>query len=403
MAKEKLTMLQIKNAPAPSKLMDGGGLIVTKRNSGSVSFSFRYAIKGERTELGLGGLGSMTLKRAREIASDYRLLHVQGINPEIEHKKKNETIAEIVVTKERVYTVEELLKITYEKERLNLKESAAPRWFSPLAIHVIPKIGHIDIEELTQEDVVDMIRPIWKEKHETADKALRRLRMSIKLAKTMKLDVSDDVVNNAKIILGRVVVKPKHIPHMDYAEVPNFYVKIVKDNFVSSLALRLTILTALRSTPIRNAKFSWINYQEKTLIVPKEFMKSTLDKAEDFVVPLCDESFRVIEACRPTSKRDYLFYGSKGIISDATISDYMKRMNLKARPHGFRTSMRTWLAENRDLPERFEAFEMMLAHEVGGKVERVYKQAKFLEERREYQKLWSNYVISKLDLKAEVA
>ena len=38
----------------------------------------------------------------------------------------------------------------------------------------------------------------------------------------------------------------------------------------------------------------------------------------------------------------------------------MERRGLEARPHGFRTSLRTWLAETTDAPH--EVAEAMLSH-----------------------------------------
>jgi integrase len=51
-----------------------------------------------------------------------------------------------------------------------------------------------------------------------------------------------------------------------------------------------------------------------------------------------------------------------------TLSMHMKRRGMKARPHGFRTSLRVWLAEQTDASR--EIAETILAHTVGGKVER---------------------------------
>jgi integrase len=74
---------------------------------------------------------------------------------------------------------------------------------------------------------------------------------------------------------------------------------------------------------------------------------------------------------------------------------YLRRRKLAATAHGFRTTLRTWLAENREIPDRRDVFETMLAHKVSGnKIERAYNKALFLEERRQYGQLWSDYVVS---------
>ncbi|CAK01954.1 phage integrase [Bartonella tribocorum] len=58
----------------------------------------------------------------------------------------------------------------------------------------------------------------------------------------------------------------------------------------------------------------------------------------------------------------------------------MQQIGLEARPHGFRSSLRNWLAETTNAP--YEVAETILAHTVGGKVERAYRRTDYLEQRR---------------------
>jgi integrase len=83
----------------------------------------------------------------------------------------------------------------------------------------------------------------------------------------------------------------------------------------------------------------------------------------------------------------------KGVISDATMSRLMERREMAARPHGFRSSLRDWIAETTDTP--FDVAEMMLAHKVGGKTERAYKRTDFIEQRRKLLERWANHVTGK--------
>jgi integrase len=188
-------------------------------------------------------------------------------------------------------------------------------------------------------------------------------------------------------------------PHqsMPYKDIPNFYKDLTEDPSTTALALRFTILTALRSNPVRNARFEHINDSDRTITIPAIFMKAKKGLNEEFTVPISSELGHVIELCRDRQVRGYLFYGSKGVISDNTITMYLRRRKLAATAHGFRTTLRTWLAENREIPDRRDVFETMLAHKVSGnKIERAYNKALFLEERRQYGQLWSDYVVSKV-------
>ena len=68
------------------------------------------------------------------------------------------------------------------------------------------------------------------------------------------------------------------------------------------------------------------------------------------------------------------------MISDATMARLMERRGMEARPHGFRSSLRTWLAETTDAPH--EVAEAMLAHMTDNKVVRTYRQTDYLDRRR---------------------
>ena len=73
-----------------------------------------------------------------------------------------------------------------------------------------------------------------------------------------------------------------------------------------------------------------------------------------------------------------------------TLSRMMERRGLEARPHGFRTSSRAWLAEATDAPH--EVAETMLGHVVDGSVVRAYRRTDFLEQRRVLVERWADHV-----------
>ena len=64
---------------------------------------------------------------------------------------------------------------------------------------------------------------------------------------------------------------------------------------------------------------------------------------------------------------------------------------MKERPHGFRSSLRTWLSEATDAPR--EVAETVLAHVTGTSVERAYRRTDFLEQRRVLMERWSDHVV----------
>jgi len=126
-------------------------------------------------------------------------------------------------------------------------------------------------------------------------------------------------------------------------------------------------------------------------IVPGEDMKGRRGRTPDYRVPLAPEAQRIIELAKPHARNGFLFPNTRGgVISDMTLSRHMERRGLEARPHGFRTSLRTWLAECTDAPH--EVAEGMLAHVTDSGVVRAYRRTDFLEQRRKLAERWADYV-----------
>jgi integrase len=175
---------------------------------------------------------------------------------------------------------------------------------------------------------------------------------------------------------------------MVWADVPGFYASL-EEPTLTHLALRLLILTGVRSSPLRTIRLDQIEGDVWT--VPAENMKGRKGATEAFRVPLSLEAQRIIDLARPHARNGFLFPNTRGgVISDMTLSRMMERRVLEARPHGFRTSLRTWLAEATDAPH--EVAEAMLAHVVDGGVVRAYRRTDYLEQRRALAERWADHV-----------
>ena len=66
-----LTSAFLKSAPT-GKHIDGAGLWFIKRPDGGAQWMLRVSLGGKRREMGLGGFPDVSLKEARELATDYR-------------------------------------------------------------------------------------------------------------------------------------------------------------------------------------------------------------------------------------------------------------------------------------------------------------------------------------------
>ena len=134
----------------------------------------------------------------------------------------------------------------------------------------------------------------------------------------------------------------------------------------------------MRCFALRHIQVNQIDDQIWT--VPWQNRKGQVDKVSDFRMALSDQVRDIIKLALPFEKDGYLFPDiRKGVISDATMSRMMQRRGMIARPHGFRSSLRTWLADCKDALE--EVAETILSHSPGNRVVKAYRRTDFFEQR----------------------
>jgi integrase len=159
-------------------------------------------------------------------------------------------------------------------------------------------------------------------------------------------------------------------------------------------------LTSVRSNPLRTLRLEQI--EDDVWTVPAEAMKGRKGATDPFRVPLSTEAKRIVDLARPHARNGFLFPNTRGgVISDTTLSRMMERRGLEARPHGFRTSLRTWLAETTDAPH--EVAEAMLAHVIDGGVVRAYRRTDYLEQRAKLADRWADHVTGGAGLVVKLA
>ncbi len=380
-ARNRLSAAFVKRAPA-GKWCDGAGLWLVKRDDGGAQWVLRYTLHGRRREMGLGG-SDVSLAEARRIAERWRAVAAAGRDP------MKERDAEIRAARREDITLAVLTADAFEARKAELKgDGKAGRWMSPLEVHVLPKLGRVPITDIDQRDIRDCLAPIWHTKPEAARKALNRLGIVLKHAAALGIEVDLQAPDKARALLGKSRHEPKHIPALHWRDVPAFYASLAEPT-LTHLALRLLILTGVRSAPLRFLRLEQIDGGVWT--IPGEAMKGRKGGTADFRVPLAPEALRCIDLARPHARDGFLFPSQRrGVISDATMSRLMERRGMEARPHGFRSSLRDWLAECTDAPH--ELAETVLGHVAGSKVVTSYRRTDFLEQRRVLMARWADHV-----------
>lgn len=206
-------------------------------------------------------------------------------------------------------------------------------------------------------------------------------------AAALDLPVRLDVPDKALELLGRSRHVATHIPAMPWRDVPAFYASL--GDTQAALALRLLILTAVRSKPVR---FAHLDQMEDGIwTIPADLVKGTKGRTSAFRVPLSGEATRLIERCRPLARDGLLFPGRRsGVISDATMSRHMERADLGCKPHGFRSSFRDWAGESAKVAPHIA--DVALGHKIGSAVRQAYERTDYLDERRRLMERWADWV-----------
>lgn len=365
------------------------GLYLRVAPTGARNWILRYQLAGRRRDMGLGGLPDVSLAEARELAGDLRKLLRKGVDPldqalgERRHHERSQKLA--------AWTFMRCAEAVHETLKPGWKNPKhADQWINSLATYAGPFIGDKPVAAIDVAAVLDVLRPIWVPKAETA----RRVRQRIDTVMDWAIAhgyAEKNPVGSAVVFLPKQRDAAEHHAALPYRDVPAFMRKLRTLTLTPSrLALEFLILTAARSGEIRGATWAEIDDQTATWIVPADRMK----RGREHRVPLSLRARAVLKvAARLYGRRgDSLIFpsGQTGRpMSDMTLAALLKRMKVDVTVHGFRSSFRDWCAESgvsRELAER------ALAHAVADATEAAYHRTEQLEQRRPIMRAWARFL-----------
>lgn len=384
----KLSDRQIKAFKSSGILNDGDGLLLVKKSDSSASWVLRVQKNKIRRDFGLGSYKNLSLSDARKKATYFRTIIESGKDPRIITKSS------IIIP-----TFEEIARNKYELIKNGFKnEKHKNQWINTLRDYVFPQLKNLKVDVIEEEHIVKLLKPIWETKHETATRVLQRIGVVIEHAvikkyRERKLDL--DIIRRG-LPSGRW--KKVHHKSMPFSEVAAAYAFFKSKQSVSYYVMRATILSCLRATEAREAKWEEINLVDKIWKVPAIRMKGNTEHH----VPLCQELVNIFKSiksqCESKSGRsvlpnDYVFTGNKNgmPISEAAVSNVLKKNNYDYTVHGFRATFRTWLDEVTDFSG--DVGELCLAHVISNKVEQAYRRSTKYEKRKIVMEKWADFCI----------
>lgn len=379
-----LTVLGIKRAP-DGKHEDGSGLRLVKRGD-RANWVYRYSIHGKRKEMGLGPWPAVSLAEARRVRDQWAAEIRMGRDPiSIRRAKRS---ADALEARRDNPTFAEMVDVVFEARKATLRgDGSRGRWRSPLDIHIIPKIGRIPISKITVQDMQHALKPIWHEKPAVAEKAYQRSRLVFAKAKLMGHDADPFIVEAAKEVLGSVDHTPIPIAATPWQDIPALYQRLRTGSDIAQ-CLRWIILTLVRSDAARGAQLSEIEGDIWT--VPKERVKGLRGKVNEFRVPLSQEALTIVKQ-QSEIHANLMFTGPKeNPVSSRGLEAHLDRLEELGRPHGFRTSFRTWVQDTEACS--YEVAETVLNHTIHNKVARSYARSDLLDSRRTVMEAWARFV-----------
>ena len=359
---------------------DGNGLYLLVDPSGAKRWVQRIVIRGKRRNLGLGGCATVSLHEAREKAIANRKLAREGGDPIAEkHRRAVPTFAEAA------RQVIDFHRPTWS----NAKH--VYQWEMTLSAYAFPRLGALPVDEVSGQDVLSALTPIWTAKPETARRVKQRISavMDWAVANGFRTDnPAGKAISQALPRRPRIATHHRTVPYSEVGEV----LRSVRESYaalVTKLSFEFLVLTAARSGEVRQARWEEVDSGSETWTVPAERMKA----GREHRVPLSGRALEVLDGARSLDSKSILIFPaprSGGALSDMTHRNLLRKLGIDAVPHGFRSSFRDWAAERTDTPHA--VMEAALAHVVANTTEAAYARSDLFERRRRLMAQWAEYL-----------
>lgn len=390
-----LTAIEIKRLDDIGTHSVGGvaGLYFQVSSPTAKSWLLRAMIGKRRRWIGLGPYPEVSLANARDLAREMRQKIKAGIDPIEERRALKQKLANEQAS--RVTFSEAAAKYLTSKKHEFKNAKHFKQWETTLETYANPFIGDLPVSEIQLSHIIQILESIWLTKTETAKRIRGRIENVLDWATVSGFREGENPAR-WKGHLENIFPKPskiaqvKHHKALPWPEISSFMLNLKKRDGIGARALEFLILTSVRSGELRFAVWDEIDIDNKLWTIPSGRMKM----AREHRVPLSSRAVDLLKALPKDARKSYIFPALRGgALSDMSISSVLKRMNVEAVPHGFRSTFRDWAAETTDYPNI--VVEMALAHSIGNKVEAAYRRGDLLDKRVNLMEDWADYIFKK--------
>ena len=139
------------------------------------------------------------------------------------------------------------------------------QWSNTLKKYGYPRIGDKLASDVTAEDIKAIVEPTWVKKTETASRVRMRIESVLDYAAGTDAPnpASEKGTRDKVIPPPRKVTKVVDRPAAPYADTPRITTELRSKDHLSAYCLHFIILTAVRSSDGRGAKWSGIDMDAK--------------------------------------------------------------------------------------------------------------------------------------------
>ncbi|EEW3231468.1 TPA: tyrosine-type recombinase/integrase [Escherichia coli] len=400
MALTDIKVRTTKPSDKPFKLTDGQGMHLLINPNGSKYWRLQYRFGGKQKVLALGVYPMVSLGEARRKRDEAKKLVSDGIDPS--EKKKADKIEQ-----SEALTFEAVAREWHTACKRKWSDSHSERVLKSMEDGLFTAIGKRKISELNTRDLIAPIKAV-----EASGRLEVAARLQQRTTAIMRYAVQNGLIdyNPAQDMSGAITVaKRTHRPALPFDRFSELLERIesFKGRKLTKLAVKLTLLIFIRSSELRFARWSEIDFENAMWTIPgereplpgvKHSHRGSKMKTPH-LVPLSRQALELLKAIREISGEcDLVFIGDHDFrkpMSENTVNKALRSMGydttVEVCGHGFRAMACSALIESGKWSR--DAVERQMSHQERNSVRAAYiHKAEHLDERRLMLQWWADYL-----------
>jgi integrase len=388
----EMKLRTMKGGAKTLKLFDGGGLFLEVRTNGARYWRLKYRFGGKEKALSFGVYPEVSLAEARTRRDKARAQLRDGIDPSAERKQEKRVAKQTADNSFSAIAEQWLSKMAGE-----WKPNHTQRVRESFKADILPPLGSTPIGQIGFAEIRDVIRSI--EKRGALDIAAR---VKQRIACVFQFAMEEELCTSNPARELKVTLRGRRVTHrhaFGREELPAFLAKldgkeeVFPGGIETQVAMRLLMLTFVRTGELREARWSEIDFETATWRIPAERMKTGLPH----VVPLSTQAIAALREIQAiTGNSPFIFRSPnkpRQALSENAVLFALYRMGYRGTMtgHGFRALASTCLNEMGWSPD---VIERQLAHVERNQVRAAYNRAQYLDDRRRMMQAWADFIDS---------